>query len=107
MTPNTPPSPRTNKPPYHDPLMRAAAELDELRQQNAEYKALTRATLAAGDAAPMISTQRMFYLLFAALHDGERRALLEQLSATFCLGCGMEYTQTYRRCSCSGDSTDH
>lgn len=107
MTPSTPapnPTPPRTQP-FFEPFARAAADLERLRKENADYRILTRKTLDA--ETTLITTPRMFYLLFAALEDHERRELVAELASRFCLHCGREYTPLVPHCPCTdGQSGD-
>lgn len=92
MTPSTPPPPDRlpprSRPPFAEPLAKAAEEIETLRRDNRELRAIVRRTLDADGGAPVISTSRMFQLLFSALSPSERRTLLGEIGARYCMRCG-------------------
>ena len=84
---------------HRDALERAAEELSRLRKDNAELRVLLHQGLGA-DGKKLITTARMFDLLFSALSDDERKQLMGRLATRFCLHCGIE---TDNGCSCTND----
>jgi hypothetical protein len=84
---------------HRDALERAAEELSRLRTENVDLRVLLHQELEA-DGTKLITTARMFELLFSALSDNARRDLLTVLAQRFCLHCGIE---TDNGCSCTND----